>query len=214
MISQIASVFSSQGVVLQETERIAVPRNDDEASQSNPLPEQADSGEVFDQAAAKLELSSMAAKMVSGSGRTLSPEQLDQLAKLKERDREVRAHEEQHAARAGSYAKGGPQYEYKMGPDGKQYAVSGRVNVDTSPVQGNPRATLQKARILRQVAQAPAKPSDADRAVAAQAARMALDAARQLAEERRRGGVETTLGRPHPYARTTPASGQFLDISA
>lgn len=201
-------------MVLQGTERTAVPVRDDKASRPVQVPERGDSGAVFDQTAAKLELSSTAVKMASGPGRALSPDQRDELAKLKERDREVRSHEEQHAARAGAYAKGGPQYEYQAGPDGQQYAVGGHVNVDTSPVQGNPRATLEKARILRQVALAPAEPSGADRSVAAQAARMAQDAARQLAEERRRGGGEASRGRLHPYARTAAPSGQFLDISA
>jgi hypothetical protein len=251
MISQIASVFSSQGVVLQGTERTAVPWGDDEAPQPIRLPERVDFGAVFDQAAAKLDLSSLAVKMASGpayaegrkpehgpggkaaeegakqrtaadprgggadgSGRTLTPEQQEQLAKLKERDREVRVHEEQHAARAGAYAEGGPRYEYQAGPDGKQYAVGGHVDVDTSPVQGNPQATLEKARILQQAALAPAEPSGADRSVAAQAAQMARDAARQLAEERRSGGGEASPGRPHPYARPDAPSGQFLDIAA
>lgn len=105
------------------------------------------------------------------------------IAELQHRDSEVRAHEQAHLAAAGSYAKGGPSYTYQVGPDGKQYAVGGEVPIDLSKVPNDPKATLQKAAAIRRAAHAPADPSAADRAIAAQAAQMATEAQHELTQE-------------------------------
>lgn len=102
---------------------------------------------------------------------------------LAARDREVRAHEQAHAAVGGLYA-GNPVYSYTRGPDGVAYAVSGEVSISTSSIPGDPEATLAKARQIRQAAHAPAEPSPQDRQVAAAAARMEAEAlAMILAQE-------------------------------
>lgn len=97
------------------------------------------------------------------------------IEKLSARDREVRAHEQAHAAVGGQYA-GSPTYTYQRGPDGVSYAVGGEVSIDTSPVPNDPEATLRKAEQIARAASAPAEPSGQDRAVAAQAAKMAQEA--------------------------------------
>ena len=74
-----------------------------------------------------------------------SEEETKQIEELKRRDREVRAHEMAHLMAAGAQASGGPSYEFQKGPDGKQYAVGGEVQIDTSPVEGDPEATMRKA---------------------------------------------------------------------
>jgi len=102
------------------------------------------------------------------------------LFKLRQRDREVRAHEEAHLLAAGRYARGGPHYEYVRGPDGRFYAVGGEVKIDTSPIPGDPKATLEKARVIKRAALAPVNPSPQDRMVAAQADRMAAKALMEL----------------------------------
>jgi len=107
--------------------------------------------------------------------------QIDELAKT---DREVRAHEHAHAAAAGVYAVGGPEYRYELGPDGRRYAVSGEVPIDVSEVPGDPAATEQKMNRVRRAALAPANPSPQDRQVAAQAERIAARARQEIAEER------------------------------
>ena len=61
-----------------------------------------------------------------------------QVRALAARDREVRAHEQAHAAVGGQYA-GSPHYDYTRGPNGVSYATSGHVNIDISPVPGDPR---------------------------------------------------------------------------
>ncbi|MEO1273371.1 MAG: putative metalloprotease CJM1_0395 family protein [Myxococcota bacterium] len=117
-----------------------------------------------------------------GGGQTseLSEEERRDVESLKERDREVRAHEQAHIAAAGQYATGGASYTYETGPDGRRYAVAGEVPVDVSPIPGDPRATLDKARTIQRAALAPKDPSSADRAIASRAAQMASQAQREL----------------------------------
>jgi len=112
----------------------------------------------------------------------LTEQELKQLTELKARDREVRAHEAAHQAVGGQYA-GAMSFTYQRGPDGAQYAVGGEVSIDLSPVQGDPRATIEKMRIVRAAAMAPAEPSGQDRAVAAQAMQIMLQAQSELAAE-------------------------------
>lgn len=119
----------------------------------------------------------------------------DQIQELAARDREVRAHEQAHAAVAGQYGSS-PTYSFVRGPDGVSYAVGGEVKIDTSPIPGDPEATLRKAQQLRRAANAPADPSSQDSSVAAQAAQMEQQARAELREqqaieaEQRREGVE------------------------
>jgi len=110
----------------------------------------------------------------------LSDEAQRVVRELEARDREVRQHEEAHARVGGQYA-GQPQYQYTEGPDGKRYATSGSVAIDVSPVPGDPQATIEKMEIVKKAALAPARPSQQDRAVAAQA-----DATRIQAEADKR----------------------------
>jgi hypothetical protein len=112
----------------------------------------------------------------------LSEQELKQLTELKARDREVRAHEAAHQAVGGQYA-GAMSFTYQRGPDGAQYAVGGEVSIDLSPVQGDPQATIEKMRIVRAAAMAPAEPSGQDRAVAAQAMQIMLQAQSELAAD-------------------------------
>lgn len=109
-----------------------------------------------------------------------------EVSKLAKRDREVHAHEQAHAAAGGQFA-GSPVYEFTRGPDGVNYASSGHVSIDVSKIAGDARATLDKAQIVQRAAMAPANPSSADRAVAAQAAQMATQARVELLQERMQG---------------------------
>ncbi len=110
-------------------------------------------------------------------------DQQKEVQKLRQRDMEVRTHEAAHLAAAGQYATGGASFQYVKGPDGQRYAVGGEVKIDTSPVKNDPQATVQKARQIRSAALAPANPSGADRAIAAQAARMEMEAQIELAQK-------------------------------
>jgi hypothetical protein len=115
--------------------------------------------------------------------RELTEEQLREVEELKQRDREVRSHEQAHVAAAGRYANGGPQFEFTTGPDGRQYATGGHVNIDVGPAN-TPQATLIKAQVIRRAALAPADPSGQDRAVAAAATQLERDARKQIQEAR------------------------------
>lgn len=117
-----------------------------------------------------------------GNGQALDEAQLRELTELKARDREVRAHEAAHKAVGGQYA-GAISYDYQRGPDGARYAVGGEVSIDISPVQGDPEATIEKMRVVRAAAMAPAEPSSQDRAVAAEATQIMLRAQTDLYRE-------------------------------
>jgi hypothetical protein len=102
---------------------------------------------------------------------------------LSARDREVRAHEQAHAAVGGQYA-GTPTYEFVRGPDGISYAVGGEVSISTGSVPNDPEETIRKAQQIRAAANAPADPSGQDRSVAAAAARMESEARSELSDKK------------------------------
>ena len=117
----------------------------------------------------------------------MSREQLEKekrriLAELEARDKEVRRHEEAHSSVGGKYASA-PEYETAQGPDGKEYAVGGNVQIDTSPIENDPEATLTKSEIVEQAALAPAQPSAQDLSVAASARAMGNEARSDIQAE-------------------------------
>ena len=116
-------------------------------------------------------------------GKQLTDEEKAEVRKLKQRDREVRQHEQAHVAAGGSHVTGGPTYTYEKGPDGKSYAVGGEVQIDTSAVDGDPQATIRKMQQVRRAALAPAQPSSQDRKVAAQASAAEQKARSELREQ-------------------------------
>jgi hypothetical protein len=109
----------------------------------------------------------------------LTPEQLAQIEKLKQRDTEVRQHELAHLSASGGLATSGPSYTYQRGPNGVSYAVGGEVNIDTSP-GATPQETIARARTIQAAALAPAEPSGQDRAVAARARQLEQQARSEL----------------------------------
>jgi hypothetical protein len=133
-------------------------------------------------------------------GSPLNEAEQRELEELRQRDAEVRQHEQAHVAAAGEHALGGAQYEYRQGPDGQRYAVAGHVAIDTSPVRGDPQATIQKMNRVRQAALAPAEPSASDRQVAMQAMRQAQQAQRELGEQKQAVGENDRAGDRPPAA--------------
>ena len=118
------------------------------------------------------------------SGQELTEEERLEVNELKARDREVRTHEQAHISAGGGLVAGGASYEKQTGPDGKQYAVGGEVQIDTSEAD-TPEATIAKAQQVRSAALAPAQPSAQDQQVAAQAAQMETAARQEKVVERR-----------------------------
>ena len=119
-------------------------------------------------------------------------------------DRAVRSHEQAHLAAAGRYATSAPSYEYSRGPDGNFYAVGGEVSIDTSPVEGDPEGTIQKAQTVRAAALAPSEPSSQDRSVAAAASQMEAKASAELVAFQRK-----LLDR---YTDSKPQEGSIISI--
>lgn len=109
----------------------------------------------------------------------LTPQQQAQIDKLKASDTKVRLHEMAHLAAAGGLATSGPTYTYQRGPNGVNYAVGGEVNINAS-AGATPQETIARAERIQAAALAPADPSGQDRAVAAKAQQMEIEARAQL----------------------------------
>ncbi len=121
----------------------------------------------------------------------LTEKQLRIIDDLKARDAKVRRHEMAHIAAGGQYITSGVHYKYEKGPDGKNYAVGGDVSIDTSPVPGDPEATIAKMRKVEQAALAPADPSPQDKKVAAESAFVAAKALSELMMMQEKQRAET-----------------------
>ena len=145
----------------------------------------------------------LAAAAVGGAAATNDPQAAKELAQLKAADVAVRAHEAAHVAAGGGLVRGGATFTYETGPDGRQYAVAGEVQIDTAPVRGDPEATIQKMATVRAAALAPSDPSATDRAVAASAAQQALAARAELSRmESEPDRTESAPGAEGPSSRS------------
>lgn len=114
-------------------------------------------------------------------GHLLSPEQKDQLAELKSREQEVKAHEQAHQSVGGKFA-GGISYDLQKGPDGQQYIVGGEVPIEM-PDSNHPEDTITTMEQVRNAALAPANPSSQDMQVASKASQAILQAQSELRSE-------------------------------
>ncbi|MBD3315833.1 MAG: hypothetical protein GF344_08610 [Chitinivibrionales bacterium] len=141
-------------------------------------------------------------------GKELSEEEQREVKELKRRDREVRSHEAAHMAAGGQYTSGGISYAYQTGPDGKRYATGGEVSIDTSPIQGDPEATIRKMQTVRKAALAPAQPSGQDRMVAAKASQQENQARQEIAKRRSSSPEDGTT------ADNTPKTGGYTQGGA
>lgn len=115
-------------------------------------------------------------KSSAGVDKELTPEEKKAVEVLQKADKMVRAHEQAHKSVGGNLVRGGANFTYTSGPDGKVYATGGEVQIDISPVKDNPEATIQKMNQVRAAALAPADPSSQDRSVAALAQSIAANA--------------------------------------
>jgi len=128
----------------------------------------------------------------------LTAEEQQHVKELKQRDAEVKAHEAAHLGAAGGLALGGASYEYQKGPDGRNYAVGGEVSIDSSPVSGDPNATIVKARQIRSAALAPANPSSQDHKVATKASQMEVEARQELSKNHHNSQDSGSATDSHP----------------
>ena len=148
------------------------------------------------------------------NGEPLTEAEEKQVQELKKRDAEVRAHEQAHAAAGGPYASA-PTYEFTTGPDGKRYATSGEVQIDASPVKGDPEATVRKMDIVIRAALAPAEPSAQDKAVARQAQAQRSQAQAELTRQRaaERNGENSESGGSGPASAGAALGGILQQIA-
>ena len=128
-------------------------------------------------------LESESSKLARKALSELSQKEQEQVQKLKNRDLEVKAHEQAHLSAAGSLAIGGASFTYTKGSNGVRYATGGEVNIDTSAVANDPIATIKKAATIRRAALAPANPSQQDQLVANQASALEQEARIELSQE-------------------------------
>ena len=135
----------------------------------------------------------------------LSEEEFRQITELAARNLEVRAHEQAHKSVGGQFT-GAVSYSYQTGPDGKRYAIGGEVPIDSSPVSGDPLATIAKMRTVIAAARAPADPSPQDTKVAAMAARQLTNAQVELSLQRLQQQKESGEATENTSQRVSAAS--------
>lgn len=180
-----------------DADRLSVADN---ARPSNPLGEQSVAGKSSNSANDNALANDNASSKAEEALVNLQQKEDELLIRqLRARDQEVRVHEAAHASAGGKYA-GSPSLQFTRGPDGVNYAVSGEVSISVGKVSGDPQATIEKARVIRSAALAPASPSAQDRRVAAQASQLESEARvelqalaleeRQIAEDRTSQVVE------------------------
>jgi hypothetical protein len=137
----------------------------------------------------KEETKSSAAKKQNGE--PLTEEEKVKVEKLKARDTAVKAHEQAHLSVAGDLATSGASYTYQQGPDGKQYAVGGEVNIDMS-AEDSPEKTIAKMQRVIAAAMAPADPSSQDYAVASSARQLIGEMKSQITQGNSQQNTNTT----------------------
>ena len=115
-------------------------------------------------------------------GETLTEEEQAEVEDMKDRDAEVRTHENAHKSAGGQYA-AAPSYTYETGPDGKRYITDGEVSIDVGE-ESDPQDTITKMQVVKRAALAPAQPSAQDRQVYAEASQKEAAARQELNEQK------------------------------
>jgi hypothetical protein len=84
------------------------------------------------------------------------------IQKLNQQGTEIGRYERSHLAVAGMVTRGGPSHEYRLGSDGRVYALGGEVSLDINTGAGNSQKTLAKMEQVRRAALTPVNLSSAD----------------------------------------------------
>ena len=123
------------------------------------------------------------------TGQPLTADEQREVNRLADVDRRVKAREQAYMAASRGLARAAT-VRYVTGPDGRQYAVDANVQIDTTPIEGNPEQTLAKAEAAEAAALAAADPTPNDRLTAARARRMADEARQKLRAQRMRASLK------------------------
>ncbi len=169
---------------IRETERVQSGQRNDGVDAAGP----AGTGPQAAQLAGRPETGPRSAKLPD----ELSPSERADVAKLQQRDQQVRQEEKAHAAVAGDLA--GPiNYVYQRGPDGRQYAVGGSVSLQAGNPSGDPEQARRLAGRMAAAANAATNPSAQDYAAARQAYAFGSQLGEPTRPEDRRQGVDLEL---------------------
>ncbi|MBR0565258.1 hypothetical protein J5J83_03890 [Azoarcus sp. L1K30] len=153
-----------------------------------------------------------------GNDAELSAAEQRELDQLKQRDEQVRAHEQAHISAGGDLITARASYTFETGPDDKRYAVGGEVRIDTSEGR-TAEETIARAERIRAAALAPTDPSPQDRQVATMAQRMASEARQELNAQRGEDDpiaarLEAALSRLVEAVSAAPQQPPAIDVFA
>lgn len=135
---------------------------------------------------------------IAPDGKSLEDPQIQaQIARLKQIEEKVKAHEAAHKAVGGNLASSA-SYSYTQGPDGRSYITGGEVQIDMSDGK-TPQETISRMQQVIRAALAPADPSGQDRAVASAAASRMAQAQQEKLQ------AESPTAEPDPTQPVDPA---------
>ncbi len=149
----------------------------------------------------------------AGNPNDLTPEEQAEVRRLQAIDRQVRAHEAAHKA-AGAGVTGPATFTYVTGPDGRQYAVAGEVQIHVTASPSNPEQAVEQLEQVRRAALAPADPSPADRAVAAAADAALTRAEAEVREQEQAEAAEQASRRERRQATDGDADSETAQAGA
>ena len=168
----------------------SVKPNEESSDAKNKLTSASTTGEINDEAIISDEAQALLAKekgttkseSAEKGSKELTPEEQQQVSKLRARDAEVRTHEQAHIAAAAGINASAPTYTYETGPDGKKYAVGGEVSISFNKSE-DPTQNMAKAEAMKAAAMAPAEPSSQDLSVARHAEVIMAEAKQAMSDE-------------------------------
>ncbi|MDT3662260.1 MAG: putative metalloprotease CJM1_0395 family protein [Anaerobiospirillum sp.] len=186
--SSAASTPSTAATTKQGSEHIAIQQGTEPASTDSAV----GTSKQAESETNKSQANSAQQRDKGIDGEELTEEEQAEVEEMKDRDAEVRTHENAHKSAGGQYA-AAPSYTYETGPDGKRYITDGEVSIDIGE-ESDPQDTITKMQVVKRAALAPAQPSAQDRQVYAEASQKEAQARQELNEQKQeeaQGGSES-----------------------
>lgn len=118
--------------------------------------------------------------------REVDAEAVRELRQLQRSDRQVRLQENVQRQMGAELVRGGAEYTFVEGPDGRRYAVSASSEFKLPDANTEPRQAAHDAAQIRRAVLASARSSPADRALAARAASLEARARAEIPEHDRK----------------------------
>ncbi len=111
----------------------------------------------------------------------------DRIEELQNMDRMIRRFVRELQTISGSVGGVVPQFDYTIGPDGRQYAVDGRVSASATEFPRDPEDLADEARILRRLRQTISAPSAVDAKLDFKARELEMEAKKAREQEQAAG---------------------------